>query len=740
MSYYNDKLSRGYLVGFSFVCFDMLPLVSINYELSPTECFNDGATGWRQYPRLTAREIAMLTIMNFITDKKGWEMGIFEEEITAGWREECAILVMMIDEQLTDRFSAREVPVEQLMSDKMWEWCVMELRDKAKLFKEIGFVRVLDSGSCACKSDLLISSTLCKDLQDASTQLWKSGRKERGTPQLVDLVDPSMYPLVYGKTRILKDGKRAGFADCVESCSDSLTIVSPSHVDDQLKAQRFEPVPDVIFSTHARDHPSKWSLRYQWLPCDISLKSTNGGASICSYINNLNPVEFAPLYKAIEQTIAPAIELWNNCLFKGLKAPAPIRIRTYGWGKFQFPDWRADDIYDIMSDYWENKNPSEDGSYVEFLHQVDTFLDLEDDERSITKIPDKLKVEIASRDPKSGFQKDSCLSLCRLVYLKRERLRNHPEPGTAFSYADWCVGINGATIVPSVDTDYNPSIDKYERRPCSTPDQDDGIYTVSLRDTFGNRGLQLIVRLQSLELTPSSPIFKATEFTLEAQRNAHIISSALVVYSADNVTTPHISFRQPTWMAGEDYNFNYHSEDDDYKCMRAVFGFSQSAASELDYEKRSEHRLRMPGSQHLGTISLPTGRVVAWPNTLAQRMESCSLVDPERSGQVSYLVLHLVDPNYVIISTANVPPQQHEWWVKAALETGPFAAGGMAEKLPTEIKDMIDLATGEWPMGKEEAEMVREDIEEERKNALKTVMQNEGWGAYGYDPDISELL
>jgi len=308
--------------------------VPINYELSPTECFNDGATGWRQYPRLTAREIAMLTIMNFITDKKGWETGSFEQGIIAGWREECANLVMIIDEQFTDRFVDKEVPVGQLMSYKMWEWCVMELRDKAKLFKRISLVRVLDSGSCVCKSDLLIPSILCKDLEDASRQLWKYAKKGGEIRQFIDLVDPSMYPLVYGKTRMLNDGKRSGMADCVESCSDSSTIVSPSHVDDKLKAQRFEHVPEFTFSTSAsaRDHASKWSLRYQWLPCDISLNSTNMEASISSYINNLNPVEFTSLYKAIEQTIAPAIELWNNCLFKGLKAPAPIRIRTYGWG------------------------------------------------------------------------------------------------------------------------------------------------------------------------------------------------------------------------------------------------------------------------------------------------------------------------------------------------------------------------------------------------------------------------
>jgi len=230
--------------------------VPINYELNPTECFNDGATCWRQYPRLTAREIAMLTIMNFITDKEGWETGIFEQEISVGWREECANLVMIIDEQFTDRFGDKEVPVEQLISSKTWEWCIMELRDKAKLFK-ISLVRVLDSGSCVCKSDVLIPSILCKNLEDASTQLWKYAKKGEEIHQLINLVDPSMYPLVYGKTKILNDGKRVGLADCVESCSDSSTIISPFHVDDELKVQRFEPLPDPTFSASAfaRDHP-----------------------------------------------------------------------------------------------------------------------------------------------------------------------------------------------------------------------------------------------------------------------------------------------------------------------------------------------------------------------------------------------------------------------------------------------------------------------------------------------------
>jgi hypothetical protein len=52
----------------------------INHELDLAECFNDGGTAWRQYPRLTARELAMIALMDSITDIDNWEVDVFDEE------------------------------------------------------------------------------------------------------------------------------------------------------------------------------------------------------------------------------------------------------------------------------------------------------------------------------------------------------------------------------------------------------------------------------------------------------------------------------------------------------------------------------------------------------------------------------------------------------------------------------------------------------------------------------------
>jgi hypothetical protein len=127
--------------------------------------------------------------------------------------------------------------------------------------------------------------------------------------------------------------------------------------------------------------------------------------------------------------------------------------------------------------------------------------------------------------------------------------------------------------------------------------------------------------------------------------------------------------------------------------------------------------------QTIGSIFLPTNRLLAWRNTLLHRLEPMSLSDPTKSGHFRMLFVYLVDPHYRISSTAIVPPQQHEWWADAVLDkllfTGPTRA-----KIPLEIRDMIDKGTGKWPMGKDEAVRIKEEVDQERERKLKEVAKH----------------
>lgn len=105
--------------------------------------------------------------------------------------------------------------------------------------------------------------------------------------KVLDLVHPSLFPLMYDKSKYLAIGKvpRRNSASCTGQ-GDSVPIPTLS-------------INDFDYST-----------KHQWLPCEV-LVSASGGAKITSYINNLHPDGNEALYAAIEQVISDAIPMWK---------------------------------------------------------------------------------------------------------------------------------------------------------------------------------------------------------------------------------------------------------------------------------------------------------------------------------------------------------------------------------------------------------------------------------------------
>lgn len=88
----------------------------------------------------------------------------------------------------------------------------MELRDKALMVEENQFIGILDAGSSVCKSDALVSESL--HLQPISSitlmmEQWDSNQDQT-------LVDPLLFPLIYGKTLVLGDGGQVGLHNYFE--------------------------------------------------------------------------------------------------------------------------------------------------------------------------------------------------------------------------------------------------------------------------------------------------------------------------------------------------------------------------------------------------------------------------------------------------------------------------------------------------------------------------------------------
>lgn len=73
-----------------------------------------------------------------------------------------------------------------------------------------------------------------------------------------------------------------------------------------------------------------------------------------------------------------------------------------------------------------------------------------------------------------------------------------------------------------------------------------------------------------------------------------------------------------------------------------------------------------------------------------------------------------MDPHIRIISTANVPPQQREWWSERV--AGEFSGKEEAlGKLSNELREKVFQAVDDFPIGMDEAKELRLLLMEERK-------------------------
>lgn len=92
------------------------------------------------------------------------------------------------------------------------------------------------------------------------------------------------------------------------------------------------------------------------------------------------------------------------------------------------------------------------------------------------------------------------------------------------------------------------------------------------------------------------------------------------------------------------------------------------------------------------------GRLLTRPNILQHQVQPFELDDPSKPGHRKILALFLVDPNIRIISTANVPCQQRQWW----RENIQSRSGAITE-LPMELQDHVSRQVEDFPPSLDEA-------------------------------------
>ncbi|KGO49193.1 Protein of unknown function DUF4246 [Penicillium expansum] len=284
---------------------------------------------------VTHREVLMMRVVNTITDKPQWDQKVFDKNITTKWRDEIAQ-------------SGQDV------TPKMMDWIIEELQWKANILKETGHVCVFDVG--VIKSDTAVSKELQQSLKEAVKPLEDMPEKDYhpgSDNKVVDLVHPSLFPVIYGQTRVLPD-RVIGLDDCLGSVGQGDLVPVPS-------SQNCGPILNSRHHYHSEEQICVFSDKFQWLPCDVEIID-DARCRIVSYINNAHPVHHKPLYEVVEKIIAQAIPLWNRSLSVILEPRMEYTNVEYGEHPEPEPvqpegDDHDEDEFWELHEQWESTRP-----------------------------------------------------------------------------------------------------------------------------------------------------------------------------------------------------------------------------------------------------------------------------------------------------------------------------------------------------------------------------------------------
>ncbi|KAJ3513542.1 hypothetical protein NMY22_g15007 [Coprinellus aureogranulatus] len=500
-------------------------------------------------PILTVRELLMLRFMNVVTDKSGWQTKVFDDEIVAKWRAESVPLdkagasvpedtvafntpetapkdhvqspfnassheaaakgaTPSDSQNKADKTDANpsDFPDEVEMTDVMFDFCIAELRHKAQhIYNNMNTPIVVYNGDVV-KSDTAVSESVKLALQEAVKVLedvpahqkdWHPG----SDGMVLDLVHPSLFPLVYGKSRVLNIGEKVlGLDDCIERCGKG-----------EVLALEKKGLPKRSKDSN-RMLVNPYSTKFQWLPCEVDVSGEK--AKIISYINNLHP-KHVELYGLIEQVIDAAITLWERTLAplsneggsdsqEGSESEAPCGEEGEGG--------ENEDGSEPESD--SDSNPDTDGSEGGEEGGEDSAGD-EDMGNSDSEVEgsDTAGSEIEGDDGDEEWESATSDGDIPDLYNNddvEEKAVVQPDP-EAFDPQKF-----------------------YVHKPLNS------------REFFGKRGrpLQIIVKLANIELTPEKPKYNGGTWHVEGKQNEHICATALYYYSSSNIKSSHLAFKQ----------------------------------------------------------------------------------------------------------------------------------------------------------------------------------------------------
>jgi hypothetical protein len=212
--------------------------------------------------------------------------------------------------------------------------------------------------------------------------------------------------------------------------------------------------------------PGFWSETYQWLPSNLAFQE-DGTVLFTSYINNLHPKKYPDIYRALEKLIDVSIPAWDHCLLaEGRESERAARIHL---PTKSYYDDNDEDCWETMVETFARC-----GQNLENLglRDLEKFCDSELSPEDPLFIPMRNKI---------GDRPD----LQQMMQAFKDKYHESIE--------DWLWRRHRSPIIPEPD-EYSG-------------DEEDFNESENLKQRFRESGLQVIVKMATIELTPDKPEF-----------------------------------------------------------------------------------------------------------------------------------------------------------------------------------------------------------------------------------------
>ncbi|KAH8087207.1 hypothetical protein BXZ70DRAFT_1044891 [Cristinia sonorae] len=551
-------------------------------------------------------------------ETKGWQEKLKDGEVLARWKEEATA-------------AQESEPLERKLTENMINYVLTELEAYARLTDHCSGIQHACNDSSFCSYDFLPDQVV-KILKEGVAKLEDGQVKlqcppySTDTDQVVDLIDPSLYSLTYGRT-------------LVHDAQGSISLATPD-------LEQLRSVGDTKFA----------SERFAWLPSDFFVEEDGHVRLVSPYINNLHRSN-KELYDIIPTILSHFIPMFERVLGAIDKTDKPRTrgsfLGTHRWLFFSnLPQYR--EMVEVLSEY--------------------------------TPLPGRIKHCARMGDvpciwPPPGVPYDDEVHGNEYAdypgdtYDDRRKAWSFLQPG--FSFPDAPIVYEGA-----LERDFRVA-------------------------NLHGRTVQCVVRLESIQLTPDIPDYTGRGWNVEGILNERIIATGVYYFGSENVSKPKLEFR--TSIAEPHLH-----EPEDEVCMQVQYG--QGMERCLNQER--------------GSITIPPGLALAFPNIHQYSISPFRLIDPKKPGHCKILTFLLVDPNHRILSTSDVAPQQMSWMRGFVHDSSSThgVGGTRLGMLPAELRDRI-VHNVERLITEKEAVRMRKELTEERSGIARC-----------YNDDVMYLL